>query len=79
MDRVLAFILGVPLGFLIMIYRYKLKQITGDVAWAEQYLGSGGTYNLFILIGLAVTILSIMYAFGSLQELTAGTVGVFFR
>ncbi len=79
MDRVLAFILGVPLGFLIMIYRYKLKQLTGDVAWAEQYLGSGGTYNLFILIGLAVTILSIMYAFGSLQDLAAGTIGVFFR
>lgn len=79
MDRILAFILGVPLGFLIMIYRYKLKQLTGDIAWAEQYLGSGGTYNFFILLGLVVTILSIMYAFGSLQELTAGSVGMFFR
>ena len=79
MDRILAFIIGVPLGFLIMIYRDQLKQLTGDIAWAEQYLGSGGTYNFFIIIGLVVTVLSIMYAFGSLQELTAGSIGVFFR
>lgn len=79
MDRILVFIFGVPLGFLIMIYRYQLKQFTGDIGWAEQYLGSGGTYNFFILLGLAVTILSVMYAFGSLQDLAGGTIGVFFR
>jgi len=78
MDRVLIFILGVPLGIAIMIYRYQLKQFTGDIAWAEQYLGSGGTYNLFILIGLVVSILSVMYAFGTLQDLFAGTFGTFF-
>lgn len=79
MDRILVFILGVPLGFLIMIYRYQLKQFTGEIAWAEQHLGSGGTYNLILFIGLAVTVLSIMYAFGSLQEITAGSIGMFFR
>lgn len=62
-----------------MVYRYKLKGITGDIAFAEQYLGSGGTYNLFILIGLGVSIFSVMYAFGTLQELFAGSLGMFFQ
>lgn len=62
-----------------MIYRYKLKQLTGDIAWAETYLGSGGTYTLILLLGLLVTILSVMYAFGTLQELTAGSIGTLFR
>lgn len=79
MDRFFVFILGMPLGILIMIYRYQLKQLTGDVAWAEQYLGSGGTYTLFLLIGLLVSILSVMYAFGTLQDLAAGSIGTLFR
>lgn len=78
MDRILVFLLGVPLGFLIMIYRYHLKQFTGDIAFAEQYLGSGGTYNLILLIGLVVAILSVMYAFGTLQGFVGGTFGQFF-
>ena len=78
MDRILVGILGVPLGILIMVYRYHLKQFTGDIDFAERYLGSGGTYNLFIIIGLAVSILSVMYAFGTLQEFFGGYLGSFF-
>lgn len=78
MDRILIGIFGIPLGVLIMIYRYQLKQVTGNVSWAEQYLGMGGTYNLFIIIGLAVSIFSLMYAFGTLQDLLYGTFGRFF-
>ncbi|MBU1702824.1 hypothetical protein KJ951_00265 [Patescibacteria group bacterium] len=78
MDRVLVFVFGLPLGILIMVFRFHLKQFTGDIAWAEQYLGSGGTYNLFILIGLVVSILSVMYAFGTLQTIIGGTFGTIF-
>lgn len=78
MDRFFVFLFGMPLGVLIMIYRYHLKQFTGDVAWAEAYLGSGGTYNLFILIGFAVCALSLMYSLGTLQDFLVGTVGKFF-
>jgi hypothetical protein len=34
-----------------MIYRYKIVQFTGKLEWAEQKLGSGGTYTLLIIIG----------------------------
>jgi hypothetical protein len=78
MDRIIAIVLGIPVGFLLMIYRYQLKQFTGSIAWAEEHLGSGGTYNLFILIGLAVSILSLMYGLGTLQEFLGGPLkGIF--
>ncbi len=78
MDRILVAIFGIPLGFIIIIYRYHLKQFTGNIAWAEQYLGQGGTYNFFVLIGLAVFILSLMYALGTIQSFFTGTLGSIF-
>lgn len=78
MDRILIGLLGTPLGIIIIVYRYQLKQFTGDIGFAEQYLGSGGTYNLFVLLGLAVSILSVMYAFGTIQDFLVGTFGQFF-
>jgi hypothetical protein len=78
MDRIVVGLFGIPLGFIIIIYRYHLKQFTGDIAFAETYLGAGGTYNLFVIIGLAISILSMMYAFGTLQEMITGPMGSFF-
>ena len=65
-----------PLGFLIMIYRHQIKEFTGNIGFAEQYLG--GTYNFMIMLGIAVFILSMMYAFGTIQDLFIGTFGVLF-
>jgi len=78
MDRLFVGIIGVPLGFLIIIYRYHLKQFTGNVGFAEQYLGAGGTYSLFVIVGLVVSILCMMYAFGTLQDFYTGYLGLFF-
>ena len=78
MDRIFAAVIGIPVGFLIMIYRYHLKQFTGNIQWAEQYLGSGGTYNLFILVGLFISIVSLMYALGTIQDFFNGALGPIF-
>jgi len=78
MDRIFVGLLGFPLGIVIMIYRYHLKQFTGEIAFAEHYLGSGGTYNLFIIIGMAVSLFSLMYAFGTIQDWVGGSLGQFF-
>ena len=78
MDRILAAIIGIPLGFVIMIFRYHIKQFTGPIGWAEQYMGSGGTYNLYILVGLVISIVSLMYALGSIQDVFAATLGPLF-
>jgi len=78
MDRVLVLLIGAPLGLCFIVYRFQLKEFTGEIGFAEQYLGSGGTYNLYILIGILVFIGSIMYALGTLQEVFIGTLGKFF-
>jgi hypothetical protein len=78
MDRIFVGLIGMPLGIIIMIYRFHLKQFTGDLAFAEKYLGAGGTYLFFIILGLACSVLSMMYAFGTLQDFLTGTFGSFF-
>jgi hypothetical protein len=79
MDRIFVFLLGVPLGFIIMIYRSQLKQITGEIGFAEQYLGSGGTYTFYILLGIGIVFLSVSYAFGAFQDFFGSTFGMFFK
>jgi len=78
MDRILVAVFGLPLGILIMVYRFQLKQLTGDIDFAEKYLGTGGTYTFFIILGVIVFVLSLMYALGTLQEFLGGTFGRFF-
>ncbi len=78
MDRIIVGIFGIPLGFIIMIYRYQIKQFTGSIPWAEQYLGSGGTYNLYVIIGLIISMVSLMYALGTIQDLFNGALGPIF-
>jgi hypothetical protein len=79
MDKILVFLIGIPLGFIIMIYRNQLKELTGEIAFAEQYLGNGGTYTLYVFLGIAVVFLSVSYAFGALQEFFDSTLGMFFK
>ena len=78
MDRILFAVIGIPLGFVIMIYRYQLKQFSGNILWAEEHLGSGGTYNLFIIVGLAISIFSLMYALGTVQGFFHDNLGTLF-
>lgn len=78
MDRILVPLFGIPIAFALMIYRTKLKEITGNIDFAEQYLGAGGTYTLFVLLGLVIFIFSVMYMFGSFQEIFSATLGRFF-
>lgn len=78
MDRFFVGIIGIPLAFLILYYRRPLKEFIGDIAFAEQYLGVGGTNTFIIILGFLTFILSLMYALGSLQELLSGFLGRFF-
>ena len=63
--KLFIFLLGLPLGLVIMIYRYKIVQFTGKMEWAESHLGAGGTYNLMIIVGLIIWMGCTMYATGS--------------
>ncbi len=77
MDKVLFALIGFPLSFLIIIYRAKLKNFTGDIDFAEKYLGSGGTYSLFVLVGIGLFFVTLMYITGTVQSVLSGLFGPF--
>ena len=56
------------IGLLILVYRPKIKDFTGDIGFAEKWLGSGGTWTFFIILGVGIFVLSLMWATGSLQS-----------
>lgn len=78
MDRFLVAIIGIPAAFLMVYFRYEIKNFFGEVSFAEKFFGMGGTHTFILLLALAVFILSLMYAFGTLQEFLKSTLGAFF-
>ena len=77
MDKFIFALIGIPLSFLLIIYRAKIKDFTGDIGFAEKYLGSGGTYTLFVLLGIILFFVTLMYITGSLQTALQSVFGPF--
>lgn len=78
LGRFLAGLIGMACGLLIIIYRAQVKDITGNINFAEKYLGTGGTWTLIILVGILIFAGSLMWMFGTLQELFYQFFGRFF-
>ncbi len=78
MSRFFVALIGIPAGFLIMIYRFQIKQFFGNISFAEQYFGQGGTYTFLIILGLVISFLSLMYGLGTFQDLFNGILAPFF-
>jgi hypothetical protein len=58
-------LIGIPLGILIMVKtNYIVDNITGFLDFSEHYLGSGGTYTFFRILGFLITLLSLFVMFG---------------
>lgn len=45
-------VLAIVGAFFLMKYREKVVEMTGKFAWAEKYLGTGGTYNLMVILAI---------------------------
>ena len=65
------------LGMLILVYRAKIKDFTGDIGFAEQWFGSGGTWTFYVILGVGLFILSLMWALGVFQSFFIDHFGVF--
>ncbi|OIP80668.1 hypothetical protein COW94_03915 [Candidatus Peregrinibacteria bacterium CG22_combo_CG10-13_8_21_14_all_44_10] len=65
-------------GILLMVYRNKIKDLTGNIGFAEQYLGVGGTWTFYALLGIASFIFGLMWMTGSFQTAFEGMFGNFF-
>ena len=73
----LIILIGFALMIIIIKYRHALHEFTGNIGFAEQYVG-GGTVTFYVLLGILVFILSLMWALGTLQGIMEATVGRFF-
>jgi len=75
--QIIQGLIGMTAGFLILIFRARLKDLTGSIGFAERYFGVGGTWTFYALLGVAVFIVSLMWATGTLQGFMLGTFGKF--
>ncbi len=71
-------LVGAVLSIVLIIYRVPVKHFMGNINWAEEHLGSGGTYTLLILIGIFGFFFSLMYMTGSLNFIFGGFAERFF-
>ena len=65
-------LIGCILSFLLIIYRVPVKRFIGNIAFAERYLGAGGTYTFLLLFGIFGFIFSLMFMTGTLDLLFGG-------
>ena len=68
----------IPLGIVIVVKSAQIGDFIGEIDFAENFMGAGGTYNFIKLFGLATTILSIIWLTGDLPAFLQGTLGKFF-
>jgi hypothetical protein len=47
----------------VIRYRLQMVQFFGKNQWAETYLGSGGSYNLWIFIGVLMVFMAATWLF----------------
>jgi len=76
--RFLSFLLLFATGLALIRYRERVQSFTGSIGFAEKYLGPGGTYSFYLLLGIATCVGSILYLTGTLDGLLEGTIGRFF-
>ncbi|MFC1809935.1 hypothetical protein ACFLZH_00360 [Patescibacteria group bacterium] len=78
MNKVIFALIGFPLSFLFIIYRAKIKDFTGNIPFAEKYLGSGGTYTFILLLGVIIFIITLLYITDTLQTFMRTVFGPIF-
>lgn len=66
--QILQGLIGMVVGFLILVFRPQIKDFMGSVGFAEEYLGPGGTWTLLVLIGGGTFFFGLMWATGTVQE-----------
>lgn len=61
--KLLVLVVGFAVGTAFMKYNFQLTKLFGHNSLAERYLGEGGTYSMWKLLGVALIIVSIIYVF----------------
>jgi hypothetical protein len=58
-------ILAIIASFLLIKYREQIVGTTGKFAWAEKYLGLGGTYRFMVILGVFFFFWGVAYITGT--------------
>lgn len=77
----MTFITGILVaigGFLMIVFREKVRNVVGEIPFAEQYLGSGGTYTLLLILGVVLFFGGLMWSTGTLQTWFIVNLGRYF-
>lgn len=61
--KVLVLILGLGVGTALIKYSYQMTHLFGRNSLAEQYLGNGGTYTMWRLLGVVMILGTFWYVF----------------
>jgi hypothetical protein len=76
LKTIFIFLVTLALGLLLIRYREKIGSFTGQLGFAEQYLGAGGTYTFILLVGCLLVIGSVLFVTGAfdliLVKITSG-------
>lgn len=64
MAHIIYALLGMGLAYAMIKYREKIVEMTGRFTWAEKYLGRGGTYNMYVLLGIIIFGISFLFLIG---------------
>lgn len=61
--KLIVLVAGFAIGTAFIKYNFQLTQLFGHNSLAERYLGEGGTYSMWKLLGVGLIIAAIIYVF----------------
>lgn len=64
-EKTIVIVLGIVIGYSILVYTEPLVRMIGKSNWAENHLGAGGTYTMWKIIGFILPIAVIIYTFAA--------------
>ena len=70
-------ILAIAAAFALIKYRERVVSLAGKFAWAEKYLGTGGTYNLMVIIAILLFFWGVAKMTGTTDVLLSPLKGIF--
>jgi len=76
--KVIVGVLSMALAAPFVIKTQWFMENFGVVAWAEEKLGSGGSWLFYKLIGIGIFVIGMLWATGLLGSIAVGLLGRFF-
>lgn len=77
--RVLLGLFIMVVGFVIVKKTDLFRSWFGEIPWAEEHLGNGGTRLFYKLLGAACAVMGVFIATGIMSDIMNGLVSVFIR